>query len=283
MAGTGALVLVLLLAFGRTSKPHNHADHSPEAHGAAPANTVTTTITLDTLHQRALLRLNPERQQRIEQLIKSFSQGNLATKKAALPTLIRFFMDSVHDHSLGAYYLGQSAELDKSEKKLTFAARLLLDELMQEQDPALKTWQALQAKALFEQAIVLNPQNDSAKVAIGALYMFGGVSANPMEGILKVREIAEKNPGNVYAQMVLGMGGVQSGQYDKAVERFLKVLAVEPANMEAMFRLAETYERKGKNDSAVLWYKQVARKIEVPQARQEIQQRINTLEETTKK
>lgn len=283
LAGSGVLVLILLYAFGSTSRPHDHTAHSAEAHGAAPQQNQPIAISLDSLEQQAMLRLSPDRQERIRHLTALSRTASGTDKVTALNGLLRFYMDTVHDHTLGAYYMGQSAELDKSEKKLTFAARLLSDELMQERDPALKTWQALQAKALFEKVLALNPGNDSAQIALGALYMFGGISANPMEGILKVRTIAEKNPSNVYAQMVLGMGGVQSGQFDKAIERFRKVVQLEPNNLEAIFRLAETYERKGRNDSAVIWYTQVVNKIQVPEARAEIQQRINTLKQTENK
>ena len=43
---------------------------------------------------------------------------------------------------------------------------------------------------------------------------------NPMEGILALRALAESDPPNVDAVVWLGIFGVQSGQLDKARERF---------------------------------------------------------------
>ncbi len=66
-----------------------------------------------------------------------------------------------------------------------------------------------------------------------------------MEGIRIIREVAEKDPKNMYAQHILGMGAVYSGQFDKAIERFLMVAQKEPENIEAKLLLAEAYERTG--------------------------------------
>ena len=53
--------------------------------------------------------------------------------------------------------------------------------------------------------------------------------APPMQTILKLRDLAEKEPGNVEAQFHLGLFSWQTGQYDKAMDRFRKVIALDPA------------------------------------------------------
>jgi len=47
----------------------------------------------------------------------------------------------------------------------------------------------------------------------------------------------------MYAQLMLGLGGIESGQYDKAVQRLLKVVRYDPGNLEAVLNLGEAYER----------------------------------------
>ena len=63
--------------------------------------------------------------------------------------------------------------MDKSEKNLTFAAQLILDNLRAEPDEAKLNWKTAQAIALFEKAIELNPDNDDLKVGLGSCYIFG--------------------------------------------------------------------------------------------------------------
>lgn len=50
----------------------------------------------------------------------------------------------------------------------------------------------------------------------------------PMQTIVKLRDLAEKEPENVEAQFVLGTLSWQTGQYDKAMDRFRKVIALDP-------------------------------------------------------
>jgi Tfp pilus assembly protein PilF len=75
-----------------------------------------------------------------------------------------------------------------------------------------------------------------------------------MEGILKVRQVAEKDSTNIFAQLVLGHGSLISGQYDRAIDRFGKVLALQPGNLEVILMMAEVYERKGDKANSIKWY-----------------------------
>jgi tetratricopeptide (TPR) repeat protein len=61
---------------------------------------------------------------------------------------------------------------------------------------------------------------------------------NPMEGVMMLRELAESDPPNIDAVVWLGLFSVQSGQIDKARERFSQVLSLEPGHFESTFQLA---------------------------------------------
>ena len=61
---------------------------------------------------------------------------------------------------------------------------------------------------------------------------------NPMEGILELRQLAESTPPNLDAVMWLGRFSVQSGQLDKARERFNQVIDAAPDRVEAYWERA---------------------------------------------
>ncbi|MGB1031648.1 MAG: tetratricopeptide repeat protein [Flavobacteriales bacterium] len=65
------------------------------------------------------------------------------------------------------------------------------------------------------------------------------MGSNPMEGILALRAISEENPENVDAQLWLGVFSMQSGQMDKAKDRFTRVLTLEENNSVAHGYLGE--------------------------------------------
>jgi cytochrome c-type biogenesis protein CcmH/NrfG len=139
---------------------------------------------------------------------------------------------------------------------------------------------AAQSRELFERALKLNPANDSAKIGIGSTYIFGSTAQDPqqvMKGIQQILEVAKRDSSNMYAQLMLGIGGLVSGQLDRAIERLNKVVHQQPGNVEAILTLAEAYERKGDKANAIQWYQASKQLINNPEVVKEIDDRIRDL------
>jgi len=98
-----------------------------------------------------------------------------------------------------------------------------------------------------------------------------------MEGIMKIREVAERDSLNVYAQLTLAKGAIISGQYDKAINRLLTVNRLQENNIEAILLLADLYERTGDKDHAINWYNKGLKYIKREDARTDIETRIREL------
>ena len=209
------------------------------------------------------------------QLIKANNaQDSLKSYKA----LTRFWADSAQKLAPYLYFSYSAALLENSEKSLTFAAQLLVDNLLTpDAPPALLPWIAGNAKVLLEKALVINPKNDSAKINLGACYLFGNLSDNPMQGITKIKEVVDKDSTNAYGQFILALGGKKSGQYDKAIERFLTVINIQPNQIEAMIHLAECYELTDQKALAIEWYTKVSNSVNIPEAKEAISKRIKEL------
>jgi tetratricopeptide (TPR) repeat protein len=192
--------------------------------------------------------------------------------------LAKFWADSANRLAPYLYYTYSAALLENSEKSLTFAAQQIINNLITpDAPPALQPWMAGNAKVLLEKALEMNPNNDSATINLGACYLFGNISDNPMQGILKVKQVVDKNPQNAYGQFILALGGKKSGQYDKAIERFLIVAQVDPSNLEAMVHLAECYELTNKKEEAIQWYTKVRDLVNIPDAKTALTKRIKEL------
>jgi tetratricopeptide (TPR) repeat protein len=211
-------------------------------------------------------------------------ENQLTTAKTPKDSLVvfkqlsKFWADSVQRVEPYLYYTYRAALLENSEKSLTFAAQQLIDNLTTpDAPPALLNWMAGNAKVLLDKALIINPNNDTVKINLGACYMFGNISDNPMQGILKVKEVVDKNPQNVYGQLILGLGGKKSGQYPKAIERFITVLKMQPTNMEAMVNLAECYELSDQKPLAIDWYTKMKTMVKNPEAIDAIDKRIKEL------
>ena len=269
-------MLLLIYFFGNTTPP---VKQQAVTEGAAPVS--PKKIDAAIIIAAAKQKLSLPRQAYVTRLESAVVRGDVKDQQIKVyRQLADFWRDSVHFFEPYAYYTGAAAKLENSEKSLTFAARQFLNELKGTNQPAVKQWMADESKDLFERALAINPANDSSKIGLGSCYIFGSTAGNPQEvmmGIQKILEVARKDSTNMYAQLMLGIGGVVSGQLDKATERLKKVVDKEPGNLEAIFMLAEAYERKGDNASAVNWYEAGKKYVSSPQLAAEIDNKIKTL------
>ena len=273
---TGAIVVALVVCVYATTITEIFGNNVKKKEPTA--NSGTSAITIDSILSHAKERLSPTQVSRLNLLENSISRGDVLNQKVhVFHQLARFWSDTVQVFEPYAWYTAESARLVNSENSLTFAAHLFLDNLKGEENPALKQWKALQAKDLFERSLRINPENDSSEVGLGMVHLYGGLGM-PMEGIQRIRTVAEKHPGNVYAQMALGHASVTSGQFEKAIERFETVLKIEPKNLEAILSLADTYERTGDKAKAVDWYRKSLLIVDIPRLREEVERRIAELE-----
>lgn len=94
---------------------------------------------------------------------------------------------------------------------------------------------ASKAEAVYEVLLEKDPTNHFLK---NRLAMTLVVSDNPMSGITMLREIVEEDPENRQAILNLGLLAIQSGQFERAKERFEKLLEINPIDHEAKLYLA---------------------------------------------
>jgi tetratricopeptide (TPR) repeat protein len=279
IAGVALLAVIIIYFFGSTtpSKKQVVAETHTEDDGHHHEAT-STVYTTDSILNLARKQLNTEQVNRLALLENSITRGNVKDQQMEVfHQLSHFWGDSVQIFAPYAWYEAEAARLENSEKSLTFAARLFLDNLQDEENPAVRQWEALQAKDLFERSLKINPANDSAKVGIGACYLFGGISEQPMTGITMIREVADRDSTNVYAQLTLAKGAMISGQIDRAAERLEKVNRIDTTNVEAILMLAEIYERKQDKKTAAEWYSKSLGQIRREDVKTEIRKRIAEL------
>jgi tetratricopeptide (TPR) repeat protein len=277
-AGIGITLVALVLLFGKTVPAKNQVKLSGSTQNNTTDNTTASTVTIDTILVLAKKQLSPEQVMRINTLEHSISRGAVQDQQLHIyHQLARFWFDSARVFEPFAWYEAEAARLENSEKSLTFAAQLFLDNLQVDEVGQRRQWKALQAKDLFERSLKINPKNDSAKVGLGACYLFGGISATPMEGIMKIREVVEKDSTNIYAQLMLARGSVMSGQYDKAVARLETVVGLQPKNIDGILMLADVYERMGNKSNAITWYNKSLSLVQQVDLKKEIEKRIGEL------
>ena len=273
----GLLIFASLLYFGKTV-----ATKEPSSMGEASKPSPAAGFNVDKYIQDAKSKLSVSQLNYINSLENSISRGDVAAQQIKVYNqLASFWADSIHQQEIYIFYTSRSAKLVNSEKNLTFAAQLMLADLRNESDPAKRGWKAEQAIELFEQAIQLNPNNAILQVGLGSCYVFGkGMVGNPqetMKGIQQLLQVVRKDSLNMQAQLVLGIGGVISNQFDKAIDRLNNVLKYESGNLEAISWLADAYAGKGDKPNALKWYEISKRMVNNPVYTKEVNERIKML------
>lgn len=273
MLGGATALLCIIYFFGNTLPPRQA---KPAA--SASGSKADSAFNITSILAASRARLTSDQQAHVAELESAVVRGDVKEQQIRVyKQLANFYRDTAHLLLPFAYYTGEAAKLENSEKSLTFAARFFLENARTQQDEGLQRWMGTTSKELFEKALALDPSNDSLKVGLGACYLFGNVADMPMQGILIIREVAERDPQNMYAQYMLGVGALMSGQLDKAIERLGMVVSKEPDNVEVKLMLAEAYERKGDKPNAVKWYEAVRAHVDNPDIEQELDQRIRSL------
>ncbi len=277
LAGAGVLLLFTLLIFGKT-----------ETKKVEPATVAATTVpefNIQNTLKEEKQKLPPAQLIYVSNLENNISRGDVKNQSQNQYTnLANFWKDSVASFVPYAYYLSEAAKLDNSEKNLTFAARLILENMRRETKTDLKAWEAQTAATLFEKALEQDPDNDDLKVGLGSCYVYGqgmiGDAQKTMKGIQQLLQVVKKDSNNMQAQMVLGIGAVISNQNDKGIERLKKVVNFDPHNLEAVSWLADAYAAEGDKVNAIKWYEQSKHLVNNPGFSKEVDERIKALNES---
>ncbi len=274
LTAIGLVLVLLLLIFGTTIAPKGKNEKSVIS--VVKVFDIQKNIQEEKEHLSASKVINLNKLE--NNVTRSSINNQLIIKNIQIAN---FWKDSSHAFEPYIYYLSEAAKLDKSEKNLTFAAQLILNNLRGEQDESKLNWKTDLAINLFERGIELYPNNDDLKIGLGSCYVFGkgrtGGAQETMKGIQQLLSVVRKDSNNMNAQMMLGVGGYVSGQYDKAISRLQKVIAVQPENIEAIAFLADTYAAKGNKEEAIKWYLISKRLINNPKYSFEIEERIKLL------
>ncbi len=174
---------------------------------------------------------------------------------------------------VSAHYFEQIAIKRPEEKNWLNAAYRYFDAFKGTDDSIMRSMMVEKAIASYQKVLELNPANLNAKTDLGVCYAEG--TAEPMKGILLLREVVEKDPNHSNAHFNLGVLSVRSGQLDKAIERFEKVLAAEPDRVEARYLLGRTLIQQGQSQKGIEHLQQIKKYTSDPQVLEEVNKLIH--------
>jgi tetratricopeptide (TPR) repeat protein len=259
----GTLIIIVLLLFASTQLPEKEkvptSDHAGEHEGMS---------TLVESAKRVLAKDQKSVVIKLEEALKSNPD-----KKTAFENLINQW-DSLRQPAVAAYYMEQAAIVSPNEKNWNEAGNryYAATRFAKETERHLLFEKAMEC---FGKVLELNPKNTEAKINLGACYVEG--SSDPMKGIGMLKEVEKTDSNNVNLQLNFAFFSEKSGQWDKAIARFEKVLKIQPDFIEAYLHLADAYQQKGDKAKAIESLEKYITLIDDVTIKTEVQEYINKL------
>jgi hypothetical protein len=263
----GAIVLFVLLLIAPKIAPK----HGEDGHDHASENlSVNENANLDVYLSMGLKNLEPSKKAIVEGFIQSKQLDSVAGfwDRMKRPDLASIFVEKKAEAS------GKAADWFKAGNRYYYAVQFTQDKT---EIPAL--YQC--AMRSFKKGLKLEPNNTDAQIMLASCFVEG--TNQPMEGISLLKEVEKKDSNNVKLQMSFAFFSVKSGQLDKAITRFNKVLQVDSNYIEAYLHLADAYEQLGETDKTIKALEKYSSKTNDPAEKVEIDKYIQQLKSNNNK
>lgn len=241
IAITGSVILFASLYFINRKAPAA-TEQGPAAGGHA-----TATVDFADILKQAEQQVPENEQGAIDKMVQSLDGATTDAQIQTLKNIISRY-DSIGAVIPGTYYAEKLAAMRNS-ADLWYKAAERYYNASEVGDQQARATLIQKAADCYKSSFKIDSTNLDTRVGMGKCLVEG--SANPMQGIAIIEGVLKKDSDNINGQLALGELSVQSGQLDKAVYRFKRVLTINPSFSDGYLFLADVYEKKGNNAGAV--------------------------------
>ncbi len=243
------LLLVLLFGFSNVSKQSKKLSDK--------RSQKVDLVSPGTLLRAAKQNLSPELLDAVETFEMQLEKTSDEEKQIELMQELASRWYRLSEPAISGYYAEKIAERMESDAMAwSIAGTTYTLCLQQEEDGKTKQFCAKRAREAFENAISLEPEEVSHRVNLAVAIVEFPDQENPMQGILMLRELADQYPESPTVLFNLGRFAIQTGQYDKAIERLSSALEIEPGSKAIACLLGQAHQRAGNDEQAELFIKE---------------------------
>jgi outer membrane protein len=123
-----------------------------------------------------------------------------------------------------------------------------------EMDQAKQRSLAVKAQEYYGKVLEKEPGNLEVKTKLAMTYL---TTSTPMQGITMLREVLAEDPDNELALFNMGMLSIQSGQFDRAVQRLQQLVNINPQHIQGQLLLGIALMNSGNRQKAVEQFEKV--------------------------
>lgn len=262
----GALILFVLLFIAPKVASSEKASNRNET---ASKPGVNLNATIDMYLNMASKALEPALKKQTDNYLK------LAVNEVAYFDSLSKFWDRAKRPDIASLYLEQKAAKTKKAADWFTAGNRYYYSVQFVKDETERPLLFQSAIRSFKNGLKIEPNNNDSKIMMASCFVEG--TEAPMEGITLLKEVEQVDSNNVKLQLTFAFFSVKSGQTDKAIARFNKVLQLDPTYIEAYLHLADIYEQLNKVDKTIEALENYASKTNDPTAKIEVEKYIKQL------
>jgi len=182
----------------------------------------------------------------LRELTNKFLSFSEKEKKLTFADSLAKYYRRLHNYDSSAKYFEEVANLSPTEDRLIKAGDALYDAYSISPEES-KIGYMDKARGYYNRVLAKSPRNLDVKTKVALTYIG---TETPMEGITILREVIKEDPKNESAIYNLGVLSIQSGQYNKAIDRFKELISINPGNPNAHFYLGLSYLSSGDKNKA---------------------------------
>lgn len=163
-----------------------------------------------------------------------------STKIEAMKSISSFWFSN-QEYALAGEIADEIAKIKGDEFSYALAGTTYAAGIINGKSDLNRTFCRSKAVSAFEQAISINPDNITNKINLAICYAELPPEDVPMKGILMLLDLDKQYPDNVGVLFQLARFGMQTNQYDKAIGRLKRVIALQPELTKAHCLIADAY------------------------------------------
>lgn len=264
LLGAACLLIVVVLSWNNLNRS------GAQIEAAAPAPRSFEIDWNQTLGNELAVLQIPESIIKLDDGVLSIAHDDTASLRNSLE-----FSNQNNYRSIAAYFQLQLAEKIQSSREWELAGQSIYTYAVQMQDTLRRDFLMAEAIRCFDQVLEKSPENRSATLYKGLA--LADRRESMMLAVPLLLQVVREDSANVLANYTLGMLAIESGQLDKALNRFEKLISLQPSNAEYHFQAARTSEMMGNKEIALNYYRASLELTSNPQIQEQLQEIIKQL------
>jgi len=182
----------------------------------------------------------------IKSIRAQFQSNSSNQKNAIFADSLRTLYTQAGQFDSAAWFAEEAATFFNTTESFLKAGNSYYEAYSFAMEPTRQEQLAEKARTWLGKVTAANPKDLEAKTKIAMTYF----TSNPPQGVGLLREVLAEDPKNEFALYNMGMLAVQSGQYDRAIERLEELKTVNPNHVQGALMLGVAYLNKGNKNKA---------------------------------